>query len=83
MPWYDGIMLINKAYEEKDKDKAWQIWLVNYQDMTQDNFKSFEKFYNELHNESKSKAVIKTISVDEIKSKAEKIKQNDKKRNHQ
>jgi hypothetical protein len=83
MPWYDGIILINKAYEEKDKDKAWQIWLVNYQDMTQDTFKSFDDFYNELQTASKSKEVIKTLSVDEIKAKAERIKNNDKKRNHQ
>ena len=79
MPWYDGIMLINKAYKEKDKDKAWQIWLVNYQNMTQDNFKSFDDFYNELQIASKPKEVIKPISVDEIKAKAEKIKSNDKK----
>ena len=40
--------LLVKAYEAREKDKAFQLWLVRYRHMTKENFISFEDFYLSL-----------------------------------
>lgn len=41
-----GISLIIKAMEEKHKKLAWDLYIAKYQHMTQENYISFEEFYN-------------------------------------
>ena len=52
--------MIVKAIEKKNEDRAWQMWLVQYQHMTKENYISFEDFY------SPTKQVESDQSVDEI-----------------
>lgn len=40
--------LLVKAYEAREKDQAFQMWLVRYRHMTKENFISFEDFYLSL-----------------------------------
>lgn len=40
--------LLVKAYEAREKDQAFQMWLVRYRHMTTENFISFEDFYLSL-----------------------------------
>lgn len=40
--------LLVKAYENRERDKAFQMWLVLYQNMTKENFMSFEDYYQSL-----------------------------------
>lgn len=44
-----GIEMIKKAYEEDDKRKTWELYLVRYSYMTEDTFMTFEEFYHVLH----------------------------------
>lgn len=41
----EGVELINKATEGREKEKAWQMWLVQYPNMTKENFIPFSEFY--------------------------------------
>ena len=41
-----GIGLITKALEEKHKKQAWDLYIAKYQHMNQENYISFEEFYN-------------------------------------
>lgn len=43
-----GINIINRAIQERDKDKLWQQWLVMYPYMDEENFISFEDFYDSM-----------------------------------
>ena len=40
------IKLISKLRERLRRDKYWELYLVVYPNMTKDNFKSFDKFYD-------------------------------------
>lgn len=42
----DGSDLILKAYEKREEDKAWQLYLARYQHMDEKSFMPFEEFYN-------------------------------------
>ena len=44
-----GIEMIKKAYDEDDKRKTWELYLVRYPYMTEDTFMTFEEFYHVLH----------------------------------
>lgn len=41
-----GVKLIDKAFYEKEKDKAWQLWCNIYPHFTEENFKPFSEFFN-------------------------------------
>lgn len=40
--------LLYKAKEKEDKSTAWDMWLVRYQNMTKEDFISFDDFYRKL-----------------------------------
>lgn len=48
LPIEDGMELIEYAQEEKKKQKAWEMWLVQYQHMEKKNFVPFSEFYESL-----------------------------------
>ena len=66
----DGIELIIKAYEEKEKDKAWNMWLVEYNLMAMGmkEFKPFSDYYTKQTKEPTKKKTKKEIikNVNEI-----------------
>lgn len=45
MPVEDGIELILTIIEKRTEEKAWQMYLMQYQHMTEETFKPFEEFY--------------------------------------
>jgi hypothetical protein len=44
LPATEGLELINKAFEKRNEEKAWQMWLMRFQHMTQKNFVPFSQF---------------------------------------
>jgi hypothetical protein len=40
--------LLRNAHDKEDKKSAWDMWLVTYQNMTEETFVSFEDFYKKL-----------------------------------
>lgn len=42
----DGSEIIVKALEKHSEDRAWQLYLTKYGDMTEENYVPFDKFYN-------------------------------------
>nr|UVN08422.1 MAG: hypothetical protein [Bacteriophage sp.] len=46
--FYEGYEIILKAYKKELEDKAWDRWLVDYRNMTKDNFISFEEYKDKL-----------------------------------
>jgi len=50
MPVEDGMDLIITAFEKKQEEKAWQMWLMQYQHMTKETYKPFEEFYQPIKN---------------------------------
>ena len=47
----DGIDLMNKAFEKRNENKFWEIYLTIYPSMTTKNFVSFEEFYKPAEEE--------------------------------
>lgn len=47
LPLKLGVKLINKAFNEKEKDKAWLLWSSIYPHFTEENFVPFSKFWEE------------------------------------
>lgn len=43
-PAAEGLQLINKAFEKRNEEKAWQMWLMRFQHMTKKNFVPFSQF---------------------------------------
>ncbi|MDN6292247.1 MAG: hypothetical protein L0J35_04150 [Tetragenococcus halophilus] len=41
--------LLQKAREEKKREDAYQWWLVRYPHYTEENYESFEEFYERLY----------------------------------
>lgn len=41
----DGSEIIIKALEKHAEDRAWQLYLTRYGDMTEENYVPFDKFY--------------------------------------
>lgn len=72
--WYEGIKVINKAYEERDKQKLWEMWLARYPNMTKDDFIPFSEFYeaNIVKNVSKRPAKDILAEAAEIRKKLSK-----------
>ena len=64
----EGVLLINKAIEEKRKRKHWEMWLARYPYMDKENYTSFEDFHDSLCGNN-----ISTISKEEALRKAEEI----------
>jgi len=62
MPLEDGLEMILKAIKEREKDKAWQLYLTVYPNMEEKTFKPFEEFYSP----QESPKVDNSKSVDEI-----------------
>lgn len=48
MRYIDGINLINKAIEESEKRKLWEMWLTIYPHMNKETYISFEQFYDKV-----------------------------------
>lgn len=44
MPYEIGIRQINKAIEEENDSRLWEVWLTVYPNMSEKNFLSFEEF---------------------------------------
>lgn len=42
----DGIEIIKKAYEKRNEDKAFQLYVARYPWMGEKDFVTFEQFYN-------------------------------------
>lgn len=42
----DGVKLIIKAYEKREEDKAFQMYIARYANMDESTYESFEEFYN-------------------------------------
>lgn len=55
--------MFNKAVEEKKREKAYQRWIVREPHYTQENYQTFEEFYEMLY---PPKVNIDTRSKDEI-----------------
>ena len=49
----EGREMIIKAYEKQNEDKAYQLYLMKYPDMTQENFIPFDEFYKPNRKEEK------------------------------
>lgn len=64
----EGIEFINKAYEKQLDEQIWQRWLVEYRNMDENNFISFENYKALL-----TKKVDKTIKTTEILKQSEEI----------
>lgn len=74
----DGLELIKTAYEKQSEERLWQRWLVDYQNMDNEHFVSFEEYKDEVlkaHNTPNKKLDAKAII-----EKAEKIKALDQNR---
>lgn len=40
----NGVAFIKKAFEKEDEDKMWARYLVDYRNMTEDNFMTFNQY---------------------------------------
>jgi hypothetical protein len=65
-----GIQLYWKALEKKEEQKAWDMWLMNYQHMTEKDFTPFSQFYKNSRVTQVSKK-----PTDEILKEVEEIRQ--------
>lgn len=59
--------LLKKAFDKRKEQKAWQLYLMKYQNMTSEDYMSFEDFYNPREQSNKSEKEILT-DVKEILS---------------
>jgi hypothetical protein len=48
MDFEQGFKLIKKAFDKREEEKAWQMWLTLYPNMNKDNFVPFSDFYKEM-----------------------------------
>jgi hypothetical protein len=51
MNWQDGFNVIAKAHRKETEEKAWQMWLMKYINMTKDSFIPFSEFYKKITEE--------------------------------
>lgn len=61
--------LFELALEHREEEKAWQMWLMKYQHMTDKNFIPFSQFYTKATQAQPSKR-----SAEEILAEAEEIR---------
>lgn len=73
MPLEDGLEMIVKAFKKKDEERVWQMYLMQYQHMTDESFVSFDKFYSPESVQSNVQSVNESKSVDEILDEVESI----------
>jgi len=66
LPVNTGILLINKAVEQQNRDEMWSIWIAKYQHMDKDNYIAFDDFWKPV--------VISRRSTAEILREAEEIR---------
>lgn len=65
--------LIRKAVKERERTKAWQIWLTKLPYMKKDNFITFEDYYKKITTKPSNTPKEDIINmVNEIRKKAEK-----------
>lgn len=67
----EGIEFINKAYEKEIEDRVWEKWLIDYRNMTKENFISFEEYKNQII--SRNIKVESNLSKEEILKEVEEI----------
>ena len=65
----DGLLIIEKAKEKREEQKAWGMWLVKYQNMDKDNFIPFSEFYKK----ATTPAYVSKRSVEDILKDAQEI----------
>jgi len=65
-----GVKMFAYEFEQIERSKAWDIWLVQYANMDKTNFVNFEDFYESL----KPKEISKK-SAEEILEQARKIQE--------
>jgi len=70
-----GFKLVNKAMKEREKEKLYQIWLINYKSMDKEHFISFEDWYKKLVDESRVKKVAASLSQEDILKQVEMIRE--------
>ncbi|MEZ7173584.1 hypothetical protein [Sporosarcina sp. OR05] len=64
----DGAELIRKAYEKTAEDKAWQMYLTKYQNMTEKSYMPFEDFYNPRNEHIENRNESAEEILDEVKA---------------
>jgi hypothetical protein len=70
MKFATALGLIRKATEKIEKQKWWDVWLVNFSKMTQDTYESFDTFYDRMTTPICEKSSNDIMSeVDEIRKK--------------
>jgi hypothetical protein len=67
----DGMELLNVLVEEKRREEVWDMWIAVLPNYSEDTYKSFEEFYNEL-----TTPQISTRSKEDILADYEKIQKN-------
>jgi hypothetical protein len=82
LPVSEGLGLIQQAIKKASEEKAWELWVSLVPHMDQAHIVSFDQFLAEMKEEP-VKHVQSSISVDEIISKAERIKHVDQGRSKQ
>jgi len=45
MPLRNILRLVVESFEKKQESKAWDMWLMKFQQMDKKNFKAFNEFY--------------------------------------
>jgi hypothetical protein len=70
----EGLAVIAKAFEKREEDKAWQMWLVKYQHMDKNNFVPFTDFLKKSIRPSINKP---NKTTEELIQMAEEIKKHD------
>ena len=67
LPFKRGLQLVKKAYEENDKDKYYQLWLI-IQPLNQDGetLMHFETWYRNLIEENQRRMKLYAEPVDDI-----------------
>lgn len=58
--------MYQKAFEEDDRDEAFKIWIVNYQNMDKDTYESFDNWYKRINDEALNKAKLASESKEDI-----------------
>ncbi len=48
MPLHRSVPLIEKAKEEKRRERYYQLWLVRYPRYSEKNFQTFDEFYESI-----------------------------------
>lgn len=68
----EGLELIKTAYEKRAEERLWQRWLVDYSNMDQEHFMSFEDYKNKVFKPQNT--TNENLDAKAIIAKAEKIK---------